>query len=132
MQQKNQMAKKEQAAVSDKSGEALFQRQVVFEGSVPHPDILKGYGEVNENFPERIIQIAENHAKTEDAAQRALVKGNIVSVILGQFLSFIFGVVGIAATVYLGIKGNTAGAVASSVAVIVQSVVAAIVNKKDK
>ncbi len=111
MQQKNQMAKKEQAAVSDKSGEALFQRQVVFEGSVPHPDILKGYGEVNETFPERIIQIAENHAKTEDAAQRALVKGNIVSVILGQFLSFIFGVVGIAATVYLGIKGNTACAV---------------------
>jgi hypothetical protein len=61
-----------------------------------------------------------------------LVKGNIVSVILGQFLSFLFGIVGIAATVYLGIKGNTAGAVASSVAVIVQFVVAAIVNKKDK
>ena len=92
---------------------------------------MKGYSEINSSFPERIIQLAENHAKTEDVAQMKLVRGNIASVILGQILSFIFGIAGIAATVYLGTKGNTAGAVASCVAVIVQSVVASVTHKKD-
>ena len=133
MPSKNQITQKERAAATDNSGNALFQeKQIVFEGTVPHPDILRGYAEINDTFPERIIQIAENHAKTEDDSQRALVKGNIVSVILGQILSFLFGIIGIGATVYLGLQGNTAGAVASSLAVIVQCVVAAIVNRKEK
>ena len=40
-------------------------------------------------------------------------------------------ILGIGATVYLGIKGNTAGAVASSVAVIVQTVVASVARRKE-
>ena len=127
------MTKSERAAAtSDKEGLALLEeKSVFFSGSIPHPDIIKGYAEIDSTFPGRIIQIAENHAKTEDAAQELLVKGNIKSILLGQILSFLFGIVGIGATVFLGIKGNTAGAVASSVAVIVQVVVSAIVHKKE-
>ena len=133
MAQRNQIEKKEKAAAkNDKEGMAVYQeRQVVFQGVIPHPDILKGYEEINADFPERIIQMAENHAKTEDEAQKSLVKGNVVSVILGQILSFLFGITGIGATVFLGMHGNTAGAVVSSVAVIVQAVVSAIVRKKE-
>lgn len=133
MSSKNQITQKERAAATDVAGNALFQeKQIFFEGAIPHPEILRGYADINESFPERIIAIAENHAKTEDESQQSLVKGNIASVILGQILSFIFGALGIGATVYLGINGQVAGAVASSVAVIVQSVVAAMVNRKEK
>ncbi len=129
---RNQMTKNEKASATDKAGVALYkEKQVVFEGAIPHPDILKGYGEIDKSYPERIIKLAENHAKTEDASQSALVKGNIISVILGQILSFIFGIAGITATIYLGSKGNTPGAIATAIAVIVQVVVSAIVNKKN-
>ena len=129
--QKNQMTKTERAAATDNDGLSLMQeKQVFFSGSIPHPDILKGYSDIDSSFPERILKIAESHDKTEDDAQQSLVRGNVVSAILGQILSFIFGVVGIGAAVFLGIHGNTMGAVAASVAVIVQAVVSAIVNKK--
>ncbi|MBF0337834.1 MAG: DUF2335 domain-containing protein [Nitrospirae bacterium] len=32
-------------------------------GPVPHPDILKGYGELSSGFPERILKMAEEEAK---------------------------------------------------------------------
>ena len=69
------MTKNEKASATDKAGVALYkEKQVVFEGAIPHPDILKGYGEIDKSYPERIIKLAENHAKTEDASQSALVK----------------------------------------------------------
>lgn len=129
--QKNHITKNEKASATDDKGVALYhEQQVVFEGAIPHPEILKGYADINADFPERIIQIAENHAKTEDHTQRLLVRGNVISVILGQILSFLFGAVGLAVTVFLGLKGHVVGAVAASITVIVQSVVAAIVNKR--
>lgn len=115
MPSKNQITQKERATATDISGNSLYQeKQVVFEGVIPHPQILKGYSEIDSSFPERIITIAENHAKTEDESQKALVKGNITSVILGQILSFIFGIFGIGATVYLALQGQIAGACSSN------------------
>lgn len=72
---RNQMTKNEKASATDKAGVALYQeKQVVFEGAIPHPDILKGYGEIDKSYPERIIKLAENHAKTEDSSQSELAK----------------------------------------------------------
>lgn len=45
---RNQMTKNEKASATDKAGVALYQeKQVVFEGAIPHPYILKGYGEID-------------------------------------------------------------------------------------
>jgi len=61
--------------------------------------------------------------------RKKIVQTNARSILLGQIFSFIFGLAGIGASIFLALKGNIASSVASVVAVIVQSVVAAISNK---
>ena len=127
---KQQVSAKNTQLSQDKDGTLIGSQQYMeYNGPLPHPSILKGFGEIDSTFPNRIITMAENHAKTEDETQRKIVQINSRSILLGQIFSFIFGIAGIGACVYLAIKGNTAGSVASVVAVIVQSVVAAISNK---
>lgn len=100
-----------------------------YSGPIPHPDILIGLKNVDETFPERIMKMAENHAKTEDELNRKIVRSNTLSLILGQIFSFLFGCLGIVACVYTATKGNVTGSVMSALAVIVQFTMSAIKRK---
>ena len=127
---KQQVSAKNTHLSQDKDGTLIGSQQYLeYNGPLPHPTILKGFAEIDASFPNRIITMAENHAKTEDETQRKIVQINEKSIILGQIFSFVFGLAGIGACVFLALKGNTAGSVASVIAVIVQTVVAAISNK---
>ena len=106
------------------------QQIVGYSGPIPHPDILKGLADIDPSFPNRIISIAENHAKTEDEAKMKIVKTNSFSLILGQCFSFLFGIGGLAACVFMAMKGFAAGAVISGIVVITQCVVAGVANFK--
>lgn len=128
---KQQISTKKTQLSQDKDGTLIGSQQFLeYNGPLPHPSILKGFAEIDDSFPDRIIKMAEEHAKTEDETQRKIIQLNARSILLGQIFSFIFGLAGIGACVYLAIKGNTAGSIASVIAVIVQSVVAAISNNK--
>lgn len=127
---KQQVSAKNTQLSQDNNGNIIGSQQYLeYNGPLPHPSILKGFGEIDSSFPNRIITMAENHAKTEDEVQKKIVQTNARSILLGQIFSFIFGLAGIGACIFLALKGNIASSVASVVAVIVQSVVAAISNK---
>ena len=101
-----------------------------YSGPIPHPDILRGLGEVDPSFPERVMKMAEGHARTEDSVQLKITSTNTASIILGQVFSFLFGIGGIGACVYLALRGSVGGAVVSGIAVIVQTVVAGLAGQR--
>lgn len=65
MVQKSQLTQqKKLSAANNQDGVSIYGEQNIgFEGPIPHPDILKGYKELDSSFPDRVFRIAENHAK---------------------------------------------------------------------
>ncbi len=65
-----------------------------FSGPIPHPEILKGYKDVDPSFPERIISMAEREQKSrialaekrEEESQRIARRGQIFGGILAMLI----------------------------------------------
>ena len=64
-------------------------QQQLYSGPLPHPDILKGFKEINPDYPDRILKMAENHADCEIRNQDKIYSANSISLILGQVLTFL-------------------------------------------
>lgn len=127
-QQETSIAKNNQ--IQNSNGDLSFVHQeIAYSGSIPHPDILKGLHEINPIYDKMVMDMAFNHANTDDLIKKKTIKFNAFSVILGQIFSFVFGIFGLLLATYLAIKGHTTSAVISAIVVIVQVVVAGISRK---
>lgn len=79
---------------------------VVHIGLVPAPQALAGYGQINPSFPDRIVKMAEENArtarKTAERAQTFALAERLVARPLG--LAFALGAVSLSA--YLALHGH--------------------------
>jgi len=62
-----------------------------FSGPLPPPEILKKYGDLIPNAPERILKMAENQSSHRMDIEKTLVKGNSRRENRGLFFAFILG-----------------------------------------
>lgn len=92
---------------------ALLQREFnIFQGPLPHPDVLKGYAEVDPSFPDRVIALTENQSQHRQNIENKVVDANIKSQTRGSFFAFILGlviIIGAFALLYTGksVEGMT-------------------------
>ena len=93
--------------------QALVHQQFEISGPIPPPQILKGYGDVDPTFPQRILKMAEDEQshrhdmerQTLDA-QRDDLKRDRMEARLGQVFALIIGL----AAIVGGVVASTMGA----------------------
>jgi uncharacterized membrane protein len=103
-------------------------QQRLFQGPIPQPDDLKGYGELDPGFPDRILKMAEIHAIAD--VRRKNIESN--SIIMGQVFSFLLSMISIGSCIYLGTKGLTAEAITAAVGGFTPIIIAALSNFRKK
>jgi uncharacterized membrane protein len=76
--------------------EIVVEERALFSGPLPPPATLKGYSEIDPQYPERIFKMAESYSKAE------IRKKNIgsIAVILGMIFSFMTCLGGLAACLF--------------------------------
>jgi uncharacterized membrane protein len=97
--------------IIDNKDDVVMAQRTVFTGPLPPPETLKGYGNIDPQYPERIFMMAEEYS-------RADVKGmntESLAVILGIILSFVVCLAGLGSCVALALKGMTAESIAAAV-----------------
>jgi len=104
---------KEQPSLSLQS----IQTREIYQGPIPHPEILKKFGEVHPSYPERILKMAED---TNAAAIKTGVRG--------QVFSFILGLSGFGVAALLAFNGLEGGAIAAAIGGVAPIIVAALGN----
>jgi uncharacterized membrane protein len=106
------------------SPQILVEESALFSGPLPPPETLKGYGEVDPQYPERIFKMAESYSKAE-------IKGKnteSLAVILGMLFSFMTCLGGLTACLILALRGMTAESITAAVAGISPIVINALSN----
>jgi uncharacterized membrane protein len=104
--------------------DTLIEREALFSGPIPPPATLKGYGEIDPQYPERIFKMAEEYSKAE-------VKGrNIESmaIILGMGFSFLTCIAGLIFSVVLAINGMKAESITAAIAGVSPIIINALSN----
>ena len=89
----------------------MEQHGVSFSGPIPDPDNLKKYKETDPSFPERIMKMAEDYNVVDVRANNRISLSNFIIPIMGQVFTFLLGMSGILACVYLARTGYIGGAV---------------------
>ena len=81
--------------------QVVLERLEIYQGDLPHPDILKGYQNLDPNAAQKIIDngIAESQHRRE--MENKYLLGNIASHKLGQLFGFIIALVVIIGGIYL-------------------------------
>lgn len=96
---------------SDEKGLLISREEFI--GPLPHPSILKGYGDIVPNAPERILTVFEEDSRHTREMQRMALAGEIRRDMRGQWLGFF--------TVFLNI-GLTIASYIFTESVLLQSV----------
>jgi uncharacterized membrane protein len=47
------------------SPQAVIESEALFSGPIPPPAVLRGYGEIDPQYPERIFKMAEAYSKAD-------------------------------------------------------------------
>lgn len=102
--------------------------QEVYTGPIPHPDILKGFAEIDSSFPERIIKMAEKHNESNVLQKNRISWSNAYLPLIGQIFTFILAISGILFGVFLAIKGHTSSSITSIIGGFCPILIAAISN----
>ena len=81
--------------------QVVLQKLEIYQGDLPHPDILKGYQDLDSDAAKKIIDngIAESQHRRE--MEDRYLSGNIASHKLGQLFGFIIALVVIIGGIYL-------------------------------
>lgn len=132
MKQKTQQTQK--TAKTPIQNGTISQHQLVLQGQlyngpIPHPDILKGFAEISPDYPERIMKMAEEHSKANIKEQNRTSLSNALAPIIGQFITLIIFLSGLTSGIILAVKGISYGAVSAIVAAIAPILVANIHKK---
>lgn len=86
--------------------QVVLERLEIYQGDLPHPNILKGYNELYPDAAKKIIDNgiaeSEHRRKMEDK----YLSGNIASHKLGQFFGFVVAVLVVSGGIYLIATGK--------------------------
>ena len=109
-----------------KTGNAITHqsfRGQVFQSNYPPPEMMAAYAEVDPNFPDRLLSMAENEGKHRKFREKLIIIGSLIL----DFLGLVFGLAaagGILYTGWLFMKSNYAtegawiiGAVTATIAI---------------
>jgi uncharacterized membrane protein len=113
---------------SDPQDSLTVQAQQIFSGPIPPPAVLRQYGEIGPDLPERIMKMAEAHAAAD--VKRKLKESSAIG--NGQIFSFALGLVGFGVCTLLALRGIEAGAITAAIGGIIPIVVAALSNLKSR
>jgi uncharacterized membrane protein len=87
-----------------------------FSGTLPPPDVLRGYNEIVPGAAERIIKMAEQQAQHRQSLERIVVEGGSKRANTGMWLGFIISMVVLGLSAVLIFNGyQVAGTVIGSV-----------------
>jgi uncharacterized membrane protein len=100
------------------------QTSELYQGPIPHPDILMKFGAVNPEYPERIMRMAEEAAQTANKSRNR----DSINSVLGSIFSFLLGIAGFGASVAFALNGMEGGAIAVAIGGVAPIAVAALAN----
>jgi uncharacterized membrane protein len=103
-----------------------------YNGPIPPPADLKELQAINPDFPERVMRIAEAHAKADVQTKNRDSIASLVTPIIAQIITFFLGIAGIAGCIYLSKAGHEAGGIAAMVGSFSPMIIAALSNLKKK
>jgi uncharacterized membrane protein len=112
------------------SEESVIIRQ--YNGPIPPPADLKELQQISPDFPERVMRIAEAHAKADVQAKDRDSIASLITPIIAQVITFLLGIAGIAGCIYLSGAGYEAGGIAAIVGSFSPMVIATLSNLKKK
>ena len=78
-----------------------------FSGPLPHPEILKGYNDIDPGLVERVFQMAEADGRHERKMEWEGLKRANREVHVGQILGFVLGAFVVACGTYAAVQGHT-------------------------
>jgi uncharacterized membrane protein len=87
----------------------------LYSGTIPHPDLLKKFGDINPSFPERLMRMAEDNNKADITTRNRFSLAGLSVPLLGQIFSFLISCTGFGVAVLFGLKGIEIGAVAAAI-----------------
>jgi uncharacterized membrane protein len=115
-------------AVPNLPHDITIQQGELYAGPIPSPEILEKFKTVDASFPERIMQMAEQHAQADVRTKNRFSLSLLLVPLFGQLFSLLLGLGGIAACVFLARTGFTGAAIAAIVASFAPIVIAALKN----
>lgn len=77
-----------------------------YSGPIPHPKILQGYNDVQPDFPERIVSMAEKEQDHRLECEKLMVEGTISETKRGQWFAFAIAFLFLAGSIWLGLEGH--------------------------
>lgn len=81
-------------------------RRESFSGPIPHPDLLKGYEEIQRGFAERIIVMAEEEQRHQIRCEQEIVHSSSSQSSRGQWFGFSIAILFLCGAVVLGLYGH--------------------------
>ncbi|MDR1176507.1 MAG: hypothetical protein LBK83_13675 [Treponema sp.] len=102
----------------------LEEENASFSGPLPPPAVLKGYGEVDPQYPERLFKMAESYSEADVRAQNTISS----AIIVGLIFSFIVCIGGLATCLVLAMKGMKAESITAAITGISPIVINALSN----
>ncbi len=86
-----------------------------YQGPLPHPDILKGYAELDATLPDRIVRMAETEMASRHAAQTQALSHSFTLAKLGMYSGLAVALAGLGAASYMAQFSAVAAAVIGAV-----------------
>ena len=106
----------------------IIQRVQTFSGPLPHPELLNKYGEIKPDFPERIVRMAENHNAADIRTKDRFSFAMSFSAIAGTLFSFLLGLSGVGAGIWLARIGYSSASIAAIIGGIAPILIASLRN----
>jgi uncharacterized membrane protein len=88
-------------------------REEIYRGPLPEPETLERYKNADPSFPERIMEMAENHNAADVQTKKRISLSNLIIPIIGQVFTFLLGGGSLYVCVKLAEKGYTGGSIAA-------------------
>lgn len=88
------------------SGQLQASRVII--GPLPAPEVLAGYGYIDESFPNRIVTMAEENARTGRRTAERAQTFTLVERIAARAFGFAFACSAIGGAIYLALQGHDA------------------------
>ena len=120
-------ARREKTGVSERQEMTAIQHS----GPLPHPDVLRGYAEINPSFPERIMKMAEENNKASIEHEELLIRESSCNQKLGIWTNFVISILGLAVAVVLGIAGIRGGAAVAVVCSLCPGIIAMVGSRRN-
>jgi uncharacterized membrane protein len=125
----NRNIRQDSAALTSEEQHVIIRQ---YNGPIPPPSDLKELKTVDETFPERVMQIAESHAKADVLRKNRDSLADLITPIIAQIITLLLGMAGIAGCIILSKAGYEAGGIAAIIASFSPMIVAALSNLKSK